>query len=75
MMQCFKSETGSKPTRTQASQMKTRTMVPRITIGLDLGKRFSTFHVLDDQRVCLEQKSDPHHARGASLPVPESRAR
>ena len=48
------SETGSKPTRTEAGQMKTRTTIPNVTIGLDLGDRFSPFHVLDDQRVCLE---------------------
>ena len=50
-------------------------MIPNVTIGLDLSDRFSIFHALDDQRMRLEHKSDPHHARSASLPVPESRAR
>ena len=35
--------------------MNTRAMSENVTIGIDVGDRFSSFHVLDHQGVCLEQ--------------------
>lgn len=35
--------------------MKAQAVFPNVTIGLDVGDRFSTFHVLDEAGACLEQ--------------------
>lgn len=35
--------------------MKAQAMDPKVTIGLDVGDRFSCLHVIDDDGVCLEE--------------------